>query len=226
MEIKNWKKDVIYLMMFGSIQFYVLMFISMLLYQGGTINNPNISGYSFFHNFLSDLGRYKAWSGKTNIISLVIFTISYSIFSISFLIYFIIMPYFFNEKKLEKYLSIIGSFSAIIAGISMTVVAFTPYDLYPVVHLNFVRIGYISIFLAMVIYFIPTFLNKEYPNKYAIIFLVYSLIMGSYMIVAHYFPDISKNELLMFQATFQKIALYGWTITSLIESYGSWKLVE
>lgn len=224
MEIKDWKKYFYFLMMFGSIQFSILSFIAMLFYQGGTITNPNIPGYSFFHNFFSDLGRTKAWSGKSNVISYVIFTITLTIFGISFLLYFITMPYFFVERKLEKYLSIIGSILAIITGISLVGVAFTPYDVYPSAHFNFVRIAFLSLLLAMAIYTITTFLNKEYPIQYTIIFLLFSLLIGVYIILMLRFPDVSKNEILMFQATSQKIVIYTWTISFLFESYGSWKL--
>ena len=148
------------------------------------------------------------------------------LFGISFLLYFITMPYFFLERSLEKYLSIIGSVLAIITGISLLGVAFTPYDVYPSEHFNFVRIAFLSLFLAMAIYAIITFLNKEYPIQYAIIFLLFSLIIGVYIIILSKYADLRKNEILLFQATLQKIVIYAWTITFFIESYGSWKLVK
>jgi len=224
MKVKDWKKYIYFFMMFGSIQFIILTFIAMLFYQGGTFNNPNIPGYSFFHNFFSDLGRVKAWSGKSNVISYVLFTIALTIFGISFLLYFITMPYFFVERKLEKYISIIGSILAIITGISVVGVAFTPYDVYPSAHFNFVRIAFLSLFLAMAIYTITTFINKEYPIQYKIIFLIFSLIIGIYIIIMLSYQNIGENEILMIQATSQKIVVYTWKISFLIESYGSWKL--
>ena len=41
----------------GIFLFVVLNFISMLIYPGGTIIEPETKGYSFFYNFLSNLGE-------------------------------------------------------------------------------------------------------------------------------------------------------------------------
>ena len=48
----------------GIFLFVVLNFISMLIYPGGTIIEPDTKGYSFFYNFLSNLGvNSKKWWG-------------------------------------------------------------------------------------------------------------------------------------------------------------------
>ena len=51
---------------FAIIAFIVFNILAILTYPGGTLHNQSTSGYSFFHNFLSDLGRFISWNGSHN----------------------------------------------------------------------------------------------------------------------------------------------------------------
>ena len=51
----------------GIFLFVILNFISMVIYPGGTIIEPETKGYSFFYNFLSNLGESTAKNGEDNI---------------------------------------------------------------------------------------------------------------------------------------------------------------
>ena len=50
--------------------------VAMLVYPGGTYRDHATSGYQFFHNFFSDLGATKTWSGQPNPIGAVLFVVS------------------------------------------------------------------------------------------------------------------------------------------------------
>ena len=56
----------------GIFLFVILNFISMVIYPGGTIIEPETKGYSFFYNFLSNLGESTAKNGEDNIVSSLI----------------------------------------------------------------------------------------------------------------------------------------------------------
>ena len=56
-----------------AIAFVVAVTIAMLCYPGGNIHNPDQIGYSFTHNFFSDLGGYTAHSGALNFFSAFFF---------------------------------------------------------------------------------------------------------------------------------------------------------
>jgi len=53
--------------------FLILNMLAMLTYPGGILHDSSTIGYSFFNNFLSDLGRYLSWSGEHNFYSRIIF---------------------------------------------------------------------------------------------------------------------------------------------------------
>ena len=51
MKIKNWREFAFIFMTFASILWFILTFLAMLFYAGGTYLNPNSPGYDFFSNF-------------------------------------------------------------------------------------------------------------------------------------------------------------------------------
>jgi len=61
----------------ASIASVALAGIAMLLYPGGTLHDPSTTGYSFFQNFLSDLGGTVAWGGQPNYLSAFLFVTSF-----------------------------------------------------------------------------------------------------------------------------------------------------
>ena len=56
MSVKNWREWIFIFNTISIIQYFVLIHTAMLFYPGGTRLDPNIQGYSFFSNFISDLG--------------------------------------------------------------------------------------------------------------------------------------------------------------------------
>ena len=59
----------VYVIRFVSIFFVTSVIIASFFFPGGNIHNPNQVGYSFSHNFLSELGGYITFAGDINSIS-------------------------------------------------------------------------------------------------------------------------------------------------------------
>lgn len=57
----------------------VLIVASMLLYPGGTVLDESTRGYSFAHNFLSDLGSTVTFSGERNTVGAVLMGVAFII---------------------------------------------------------------------------------------------------------------------------------------------------
>ena len=53
-----------------------LAVVSMGAYPGGTTHDHSTPGYSFFHNFLSDLGMTVAYDGRSNRLGAALFVAS------------------------------------------------------------------------------------------------------------------------------------------------------
>ena len=86
MDNKQKFKILINISLCACLMFFVLSFIGMYFYTGGSMfYNKTIDtffDYPYSHslNFFSDLGLYHSWSGEPNIISNFFF--SYSLFSV------------------------------------------------------------------------------------------------------------------------------------------------
>ncbi|MFX1566756.1 MAG: DUF998 domain-containing protein [Promethearchaeota archaeon] len=212
--------------LFGSLQFIIITFIAMLFYPGGTYIDPNISGYSFFSNYFSDLGNTIAYSGENNLISFVLFSITLSIFALSYLLFFINAVFLFKENKLEKKLSLIGLIFAAVSAISLIGVVFTPQDLYFDEHNLFAASAFLWALLPCILYSIILYLNDKYPKKYALPFIIFAIALVVFMVVVLLGPSNQTPEGLIIQVTLQKIVLYLWCISLAIGSFKNLKIEQ
>ena len=109
--------------------------LAMIFYPGGTIQDSESVGYDFFRNFLSQLGRTKAYltddygNQLSNLISFRIWSSGMAVTGILFLIYYFYLPSFFKKKT-----AILGSFFAIVSSICFIGTGITPLDV--IVHLS------------------------------------------------------------------------------------------
>ena len=149
---------------FVTIFFVIAFIIASYFYPGGNIHDPAQLGYSFTHNFLSDLGGLESHSGEDNIISSVFFNLSMLLFffiGISFLF----VPILFKENKSTFILAIIGSLFFFIGSMFFAGVGFTPYDVFFDLHVFFALNSFRLMIPASLIYLI-VFLRSSLSGKY------------------------------------------------------------
>ena len=158
MKFNNWREFAFALMIVSSILWFILTFIAMMFYSGGTYVNPNSPGYDFFSNFNSDLGQTIAYSGKPNTISLVIFTLNNILFWISVILFFAAIYHFFKEETTGKWIALADSIIGIFSGTIFLIVTLLPLDLYTEPHMMFNRIGSLGLIFMVVLYAIAIYL--------------------------------------------------------------------
>ena len=209
----------------GCALFVVLSLIAMLTYTGGTVDDHAASGYSFTHNFLSNLGMVTALSGKPNWVSAVLFLLSLSAAGVCLVIFFIIYPRFFQNTHLQKVLSLIGSGLGVLAGISFVGIAFAPADLVRPAHIQFVTWSF-RLFPQAVLFYVPVmFMDKRYPKPYAWIFAVTCLMLIGYYLLMTNGPSFTSPEGLVIQVVGQKVISYASILSIGIQSLGAYKVL-
>ena len=213
--MEDWRQKAYLFVILGGVVYVILSSLGMLFYAGGTYSNPGAPGYSFWANYLSDIGRTKAYSGKDNTISMILYSLALSIWAISFFPFFIALRSLFTEGKVEKILSTIGSILGMIAAIGLIGIAFTPADILGGPHMISVFIGYSSLLYLAIIYSITLYRSNKFPNQYAIIFILWTIIffMTLFMAIIGVAGIIS-----------QKIGRYTTIICFAYIGYGAWKL--
>jgi hypothetical membrane protein len=209
----------------GCAIFVVLTLIAMLTYAGGSVDDNTASGYSFTHNFLSNLGMVTALSGKPNWVSAVLFFLSLGTAGVCLVIFFVIFPRFFQDTRLQRILSMTGSTLGVLAGISFIGIAFSPADLARPVHVQFVMWAFRLFPLAVLCYIPVMFLNKHYPKPYAWVFTVFCLMLIGYYLLLTNGPSFSSPEGLVIQVVGQKVISYASIISIFIQSLGAYRFL-
>ena len=222
---EDWKKLSYLFVLIGCIQFVILTIIAMLVYAGGTWVSPYTSGYSFWNNYFSDLGRTKNFLGESNLASFILFTIAACGAGISFIPFFIAYPNLFKEESsLQKWLSYLGSCIGIFSAISFIGIGLTPYDLYFDAHVIFVRLAFSSALFMAIFYSIVILMNKNYQLPYKIIFLWFTVMLLLYVLLLFFGPTNVTAEGSFIQVVGQKIIVYSMIFNLIIQGSYVYKL--
>ena len=228
-----------YLPFYGVTVFVVSNAIAMYYYPGGSIFDNETIGYDFFRNFLSQLGRTKAYitdiNGNqiSNLVSFRIWSSGMATTGVIFCVYYFYLPSFFKNQKL----SILGSFFAIIAAVFFILTGITPGDIsiYFVdqkdnlinifsmlkIH-NFVanNIFYFA-FPSAVIYSYLIYKSNKIKNIYGLGYYTFSILIFCYIFILIFGPSPFESEFAMIlQVTSQKIIALSWVFSTLILSIG------
>jgi hypothetical membrane protein len=209
----------------GCALFVVLTLIAMLTYAGGTVDDYSAKGYSFTHNFLSNLGMVTALSGQSNWVSAVLFFTSLGAAGACLVIFFILFLRFFQDTRLQRVLSMTGSILGVLAGISFIGIAFSPADLVRPVHVQFVMWAFRLFPLAVLCYVPVLFLNKHYPKPFAWVFAVFCLMLIGYYLLITNGPSFTSPEGLVIQVVGQKVISYASIISIFIQSLGAYRFL-
>jgi len=189
------------------ILFTIGILISMYFYPGGNIHDPLQTGYSFTHNFLSDLGGMNSRSGESNIVSSYIFNtcmISFFLGGIAFLY----VPGLFKNDRTNYYLAIIGSMFFFLGASFFAGVGFTPHDLYLDQHIFFAINGF-RLMVPAGIFYLVVLLRSSIKKSYSLVTLFFLLSTFSYVLyqLLADSPLISMEAMIM-QAIMQKLITF------------------
>jgi len=221
MNRKNWKFWAFIFNIVGSIQFIILTIVAMLFYTGGTYVNAATTGYLFWYNYFSDLGRFIAHSGDPNLISFIIFTFTMSFWGLSQIPFYIAFLTFFMNSKRTKNLGIIGSLFGILTGTFFVGIAYTPSDILNFLHNLFALLGFSSVYLSISLYAIVLFQHENYPKLYSITLVITEIILVIYYLLIFFIPKNDPSIELFFYVTGQKLNIYTLLICGIIQGYGA-----
>lgn len=210
--------------MINCVQFLVLTNISMFFYPGGTFNDPNTSGYSILGNLFSDLGRYVAHSGESNIVACVLYNTSLFLMGVLLIPYFVAMPSLFGEKGEGRGFCFAGSIIGVLVSIAMAGASLTPADLLYEIHVSFGAIKFFSLIPLVMLYITAIFENKAYPDQYAVIFIVFGVMQFIFLIIMSF--SASEQEISVVFAAGQNIVVNAMAICFLVQAYGAWKMQQ
>ena len=210
---------------FVTIFFVIAVIAASYFYPGGNIHDSTQVGYSFTHNFLSDLGGLESHSGENNIISSIFFNLSMLLFffiGISFLF----VPILFKENKPTFILAIVGSLFFFIGSMFFAGVGFTPYDVFFDLHVFFALNSFRLMIPASLIYLI-VFLRSSLSIKYIAVIASFLFLVTAYVIYLNIGENpLSNKETMIASATIQKFIAFMSVVTVFSLSFGFSKRIN
>lgn len=222
MNVKNWRQIVFILTMVNCIQSLIFTVVAMLFYPGGTFTDTNTTGFLFFSNLFSDLGRTIAHSGALNLISSIIYNASLFLMGVLFIPFFLATPNLFGEKGEGKGLAKASSALGIVVGAGMVGASLTPADLFYQIHVSFGYLSFISLLPLTILYILAIIQNKTYHNQYAYVYLIFGIIQIIFLFIMSF--SASEQGVLTIFAAGQSIVVIAMTVNFFIQAYGAWKL--
>ena len=219
------QRGVFWFVIIGSALFVVLTVAAMFFYPGGSLQDPSTKGYSFFGNFFSELGFLHTRSGADNIISASLFVPALTLAGFGLMFFFLAYPQFFGKTRTGRFLSLCGSLSGIISGLCFVGVAWAPADISLNLHRDFVLTAFRLFPLAVVFYVAAIFMDKEYPRIYGWVFVVFCMLLATYIILLEVGPSPAGSmEGLFIQVAGQKVIVYASIGSIMIQACGALKV--
>ena len=179
--LKNNEKVLrVLLLTFSSVSLLAIIFfgLGIKFFPGGHLYAPYTDDYSFYYNPVSDLGRVQAYNGAINNVSRSLYTVALTLLTIFVVVYFMIIRIFFQERKVAKILSNIGTVTAVIQAVFYFLIICSPQDTKFERHNLGIYIGSGFLVLGIYIYTIVFFLHEDFSklNKYSFVaFVVVSI---------------------------------------------------
>jgi len=210
----------------GCALFVILTLIAMFTYAGGSVDNPSTTGYSFTHNFLSNLGMLTAESGRPNWISAILFFIALGTAGAALVVFFLLFRRLFTSTHLQAAFCLAGSILGILSGISFMGIAFAPADIARPAHILFVMWAFRLFPLAVLCYLPAMFMDRQYPKVYAWVFTAFCLMLIGYYLLMTKGPSFSSPNGLIIQVVGQKVISYASIVSIGIQSVGAYRFIS
>lgn len=222
----SWRRKAFSWVAVGCVQFVILTVVAMWFYPGGTITDPTTQGYSFFTNFFSELGLTRTHSGGPNTISFILFFVALTVAGAGLALFFVAFRSFFVQSTAGKVLSAVGSLFGIASGICFIGVAWTPANLQPALHGQFVMWAFEAFPVAAILYAVAILLHKSYPKRFALVFIAFAALLVLYLVLMMRGTGFATPQGLAIQATGQKAIVYASIISILLQSLAARKRVS
>jgi hypothetical protein len=178
-----WQVGIFRMVVVIGLLFYLLLTLSMLLYPGGTKANPKTQGYSFFTNFLSDLGQTESISGQPNIPSMVLFLSAMVLAGIATVLFSLAFTQLFTHSPLTIRFSRLGALCGVIAGICLIGVGVVPENLVSWLH-NFCIYAALVVFVvAYLFFFLAVIRTKGLPKRISWVYIALGIVLVVYTII-------------------------------------------
>jgi hypothetical membrane protein len=209
----------------GGIQYLVLSTIAMVLYPGGTKYDPSTTGYSFWNNMLSDMGRTVAHNGVPNAASCALFITTMWILAATFVPFYISLSRRFTATPETVRNARVAVLLGIITGLLLALSASFPQDLFSQLHLRLAQFSFVALAPSTLVYWRLVRGDAGFPRPCAPTFLAFAIIILVGIVVTIASGSGTDAVTVTVQATAQKVIVYAWNACMPVEAWCLWKKI-
>lgn len=205
-DIWSWKQIGCIIAVIGALQFIIMSSLAMIFYPGG---------YSFFNDYLSHLGQTEV-DGEPNTISFWLWIFATNVAGLTLIPIWFVIKTLFTKKRTETILSMFGTVLGVISGPFLMAIGVFPADTRPDEHGIVTTIFFLLFAMAIAIYSIAILYNADYPNPYAYVGVIFSIVIV--LFIGGLFAPIN--------VAMQKIIVYGFVLWVVFQVTKVWDSVN
>jgi hypothetical protein len=206
------------ILLYVSLQFFVLTLVAMAIYPGGTHHSPDATRYLFTRNFFSDLGATQTYSGKSNLLCEVIFIIALGSIGLGLAATSGIWRWIGIARRAAG-LELAAQAFAVMSGLCFVGIAATPWNILGPPHMFFVKLGF-SLLLGLMASMVWLQMRNGWPGAYVASNWVYIVLLVVYVWILFYGPSLHTDSGLEFQVVAQKVIVYTSILNLAAQAYG------
>jgi hypothetical protein len=192
-----------------------LFVLAMALYPGGTVNDASTSGYDFFRNFGSDLGRTVAFNGRPNRESQVVSSLGGALLMLGIVSGTVGLAAVYSASVVERLWSRAAVVAGFLATSSVLAAFLIPPNLDPVLHVTLASVGFDIAPVVPLCLGLATYRDRRFPVGVVAGWMLLALVLAWF--VALRMPDTSGS--LIVRVTAQKMVFIAIAATYLYESF-------
>ncbi|HEY4238320.1 MAG TPA: hypothetical protein VGM88_00815 [Kofleriaceae bacterium] len=196
------------LLRYAAVQFVVLVGAAMALFAGGNAFARDERRYELTGNFLSDLGMTRAWSGRPNAASSILFGIALASLGGG------LVSFAWSWRELgtrARPAGIASAFLGTASGLCFVGIAVTPFDLALDLHNGFV-FGAFGLLLGYVVALCIYMWRNDATAAQKAANLAFVALVLSYVILIFFGPRLSTHRGWQTQIVGQKLVAFGSVI--------------
>lgn len=207
-------------MLYASIQFVVLTVCAMATYAGGTLFDPTTKRYGFFDNFFSDLGTTRAYSGRSNFVSCVLFVIALASIGAGIIAFASVWRSFAFGRSRARVLGVASQTFGTASGLAFVGIAFTPWNLLLNIH-NMLVLAAFSLLLGYVACVTIVLWRNEGAGAQVAANCAYLVVLFGYVGLIFFGPSLRTTHGHLAQVTGQKVIVYVSMVNLMFQAFAT-----
>lgn len=182
----------------------ILAVVAIFRYPGGTFRDRSTEGYSFTHNFLSDLGMTVAHDGRVNTLGAILFVVSLTTLVVGLGGAVIGLIRLYSDATARRLAGAAGAVALLVCA-SFIGVAVTPENRLLSLHILLTRVAFRAFPLVGVLMTLATYYESRLPRRVGVAWAVLTVILAAYVGILDWGPRVSAPGGLVTQVIAQKI---------------------